>query len=56
MKGDDDMKEKKAVLLADEFSEWVSKLLQESASGARETIRWFIKTLYEKGYEIRKRR
>ena len=50
------MKEKKAVLLADEFPEWVSKLLQESASGARETIRWFIKTLYEKGYEIGKRK
>ena len=41
------MKEKEAVLLADEFPGWVSELLRESASGVRETIRWFIKTLYE---------
>jgi len=49
------MKEKKAVLLADDFPGWVSELLRESASGARETIRWFIKNLYEKDYKIKLR-
>ena len=49
------MQEKEAVLLAGKFPGWVSELLRQSASGARETIRWFIKTLYEKGYEIRKK-
>ena len=48
------MEEKEALILVDEFPGWVSKLLQESASGARETIRWFIRTLYEKGYKIKK--
>jgi len=50
------MQEKKAFLLADEFPEWVGDLLKESAEGANQTIRWFIKTLYKKGYEIRKKR
>jgi len=49
------MKEKQAVLLVDEFPGWVSELIRESASGVRETIRWFIKTLYAAGYEIRKK-
>ena len=54
VKGGKNMKEKEAVSLADEFPGWVSKLLQDSATGASQTIRWFIKTLYAKGYEIRK--
>jgi len=41
-----------ALDLADKFPEWVSELLQESASGARDTIQWFIKTLYREGYKI----
>ena len=49
------MNENEATTLADKFPEWVSDLLQESATGARETIRWFIKTLYAKGYEIGKK-
>ncbi|MBA7553599.1 hypothetical protein ES705_46193 [subsurface metagenome] len=44
-----------ALDLADKFPEWVSELLRESASGARETICWFIKTLYRKGYKIGKK-
>ncbi len=47
--------EKEAEELADQFPEWVSDLLRESASGARETIRWFIKTIYLKGYEVLKK-
>jgi len=38
--------------LADKFPEWLNIELRESAYAARETIRWFIKTLYLKGYEI----
>jgi len=49
------MKEEKAVLLADEFSEWVGETFRMSARGAKETIRWFIKTLYGKGYRIIKK-
>lgn len=49
------MEEEKAVLLADEFPGWVSDLFRLSAKGAKETIRWFIKTLYSQGYEIKKR-
>ena len=49
------MSEHESVDMADEFPEWVSELLRESADGARETIRWFIKALYSKGYEIGKR-
>ena len=49
------MKKEKAKLLADEFPEWVNDLLKESAEGARQTICWFINTLYEKGYEIKKK-
>lgn len=50
------MEEKEAILLASKFSGWVSELLKQSASGARMTIRWFIHTLYEKGYEIKKQK
>ena len=38
--------------LANKFPKWVDEALQDSANGARETIHWFIKTLYSKGYEI----
>ena len=48
------MKEEKAVLLADEFPDWVGDLFRTSAKGAKQTIRWFIKTLYGQGYEIKK--
>lgn len=47
------LSEKEATSLAYEFPVWVGKLLQESAAGARETVRWFIKTLYSNGYEIK---
>jgi len=46
---------KEAEKLADEFTEWAGDLLKESAEGANLTIRWFIKTLYKEGYEIRKK-
>lgn len=49
------MKVEKAVLLADYFAEWVGDIFKLSAQGAKETIRWFIKTLYSKGYEIKRR-
>lgn len=49
------MKEKKALELADKVPEWVGELLAESAKGARGAFRWFILTLYSKGYEIRKK-
>lgn len=49
------MTEFEALDLADRFPEWVTDLFRESAKGARQTIRWFIKTLYLKGYEIRKK-
>ena len=49
------MSEKEATVLAYEFPVWVGELLQESAAGARETVRWFIKTLDAKGYKIEKR-
>lgn len=49
------MTEMKAVDLADRFPEWVGDLLRESAEGARDTLRWFIKTLYSKGYQIKKK-
>ena len=49
------MNEKEATDLADKFPEWVGELLQESAGGAKSTIRWFIMTLYSRGYEIVKK-
>lgn len=48
------MTEEQAVLLADEFPEWVGETFRMSARGSKETIRWFIKTLYGKGYKIKK--
>lgn len=49
------MKEIKALELADKFPEWVGELLEESAKGARGVFRWFILTLYSRGYEIKKK-
>lgn len=49
------MSEREAADLADRFPEWVGELLQESAEGARSTLRWFIMTLYAKGYEVAKK-
>ena len=49
------MEEKEALELADEFPGWVTDLFRISATGAKQTIRWFIKTLYSQGYEIRRR-
>lgn len=46
---------KKAVKLADSFPEWVGDLLGDSAKGANQTIKWFIKTLYAAGYRIKKK-
>lgn len=46
------MEEKEALELADEFPEWVGETFRMSARGAKETIKWFIKTLYGKGYKI----
>lgn len=48
------LSEKEATSLAYEFPVWVGELLKESADGARETVRWFIKTLYAAGYKIAK--
>ena len=50
------LNEKEAVDLADQFPEWVGEILEESAKGARGTFRWFILTLYARGYEIRKKK
>lgn len=49
------LKVKEAADLADLFPEWVGDLLKESAEGARSTLRWFIMTLYVRGYEITKK-
>ena len=49
------MRAKEATALADEFPSWVGELLKESAEGARSTLRWFIMTLYARGYEIGKK-
>ena len=46
---------KEAEKLADEFPEWVGSFLKASANSATQTIRWFIQTIYEKGYEIKKK-
>ena len=43
---------KEAEKLADEFPEWVGNFLKGSAKSLTQPIRWFIQTLYEKGYEI----
>ena len=50
------LSEDEAVALANDFPGWVTKLLWDSANGARQTIRWFIKMLYFKGYEIKKKK
>ena len=50
------LNEKEATDLADEFPSWVGDILKESAEGARGTFRWFILTLYARGYEIRKKK
>ena len=50
------MKEKEALDLADKVPEWVGKLLEDSAKGARGVFRWFILNLYSHGYEIRKKK
>ena len=47
---------KEAEKLADEFPEWVGNFLKGSARAMAQPIHWFIQTLYEKGYEIIKRR
>jgi len=49
------LEEKEAADLADLFPGWVGDLLKESAEGARSTLRWFIMTLYARGYEIAKK-
>jgi len=54
-KGGDDMDLKEAEKLADEFPGWVGSFLGGSARDATQHIRWFIQTLYEKDYEIRKK-
>ena len=46
------LNKKEATDLADEFPSWVGDILKESAEGARGTFRWFILTLYARGYEI----
>ena len=46
---------KEAEKLADEFPGWVGNFLKASAKAVIQPIRWFIQTLYEKGYEIRKK-
>ncbi|MCK4792090.1 MAG: hypothetical protein KAV87_50645 [Desulfobacteraceae bacterium] len=50
------LSEKEALGLADKFPEWVGKLLEEPAMGARSVFRWFILTLYARGYEIKKKK
>ena len=49
------MEKEQAKLLADKFPEWVSNLFKDSAIGAVGVVRWFIITLYDKGYVIKKR-
>lgn len=46
---------KEAEELADEFPEWVGSFLKASATAMTQPIRWFIQTIYEKGYEIIKK-
>ena len=46
------MELKEAEKLADEFPEWVGNFLKGSAKSLTQRLRWFIQTLYEKGYEI----
>jgi len=46
---------KEAEKLAGEFPEWVGDFLKASARHTIQPIRWFIQTLYEKGYEIIKK-
>lgn len=41
-----------ALLLAEDFSNWVKPTFQESAKGAEQTIKWFIHRLYENKFEI----
>jgi len=55
LKGGEIMDVKEAEKLADEFPEWVGSFLKGSAKSATQTIRWFIQTIYEKNYEIRKK-
>jgi len=46
---------KEAEELADKFSEWVGDFSKGQAIGTIHSFRWFIQTLYEKGYEIIKK-
>jgi len=54
-RGGDDMELKEAMGLAAEFPEWVDHSIKRSARRIVSNIYWFIQTLYEKGYEIRKK-
>ena len=46
---------KEAEKLADKFPEWVGDFLKVSAKAMTQPIRWFIQTIYQKGYEIIKK-
>tara|TARA_Y100000310_G_scaffold95614_1_gene93422 strand:- start:2931 stop:3095 length:165 start_codon:yes stop_codon:yes gene_type:complete len=46
--------EYEALEIADSFEGLVKDLYKESAEGCKQTLKWFIKTIYKHGYLISK--